>query len=130
MEAMGRGLNVSIGPEHFHCRICHKPLRPPIFQTVSGYMLCETCGDRIAGNPDGQIFVLNLEQKAGQLAVSLACVRAGATESKYGCSLSFSCFEGRHGDATLSRIPCSTLSDGPPTGWFCFVPNAPSGGAV
>ncbi|TVU22126.1 hypothetical protein EJB05_31808, partial [Eragrostis curvula] len=83
----------------------------------------------LRGESDGQVFVLYVERAgphaAGQAAaVSIACVCAVATESKYGCSLRFSCFKGHHGSATLRSIACSTLSDGPPAGCFCLVPNA------
>ncbi|GJN05958.1 hypothetical protein PR202_ga23637 [Eleusine coracana subsp. coracana] len=46
----------------------------------------------------------------------------GATWSKYGCSLSFSCFKGHHGSSTLYSVPCSSLSHGLPKGFFCLVP--------
>ncbi|GJN37613.1 hypothetical protein PR202_gb26587 [Eleusine coracana subsp. coracana] len=74
---------------------------------------------------DGQIFVLNVKPAAPPIsghAVSLVCVQPGATWSKYGCSLSFSCFKGHHGSSTLYSVPRSSLSHGLPRGFFCLVP--------
>ncbi|GJN05959.1 hypothetical protein PR202_ga23638 [Eleusine coracana subsp. coracana] len=39
--------NGSFETKHFDCRICSKPLRPPIFECNAGHFFCLTCRNKI-----------------------------------------------------------------------------------
>ncbi|KAL6894583.1 hypothetical protein ACP4OV_008681 [Aristida adscensionis] len=85
-------------------------------------------GPRVLKSQDGFLFLMNMvpAEPVG-CAVALVCVQPDATDSRYGCSVAFSCFKGHHQMSTLDCVRSSSLSDGLPKDYFCIVPK-PSGG--
>ncbi|KAL6637512.1 hypothetical protein ACP70R_025084 [Stipagrostis hirtigluma subsp. patula] len=80
-------------------------------------------GPHVLHADDGLVLLMNmaLVEPWGH-AVSLVCIQPDATESRYGCSVIFSCFSGQHQISTLDCVRSSSLSDGLPKDYFCVVP--------
>uniref|UniRef100_A0A0A8Y551 RING-type E3 ubiquitin transferase n=1 Tax=Arundo donax TaxID=35708 RepID=A0A0A8Y551_ARUDO len=77
---------------------------------------------------DGNVFLMNMApaEPLGH-TISLVCVQPDPTDSRFGCSVVFSCFAGHHQISTLDAVRSSSLSEGLPKDFFCIVPNASGG---
>lgn len=71
------------------------------------------------------LFLLNVTFPESPLhGVSLVRVHPHPPESRFGCSVGFSWFKGHYQVSTADTIHTTSLSDGLPTGYLCFVPEA------
>ncbi|KAG2539319.1 uncharacterized protein LOC120688158 [Panicum virgatum] len=82
-------------------------------------------GPLVLHAPDGNVFLMNLTpvEPLGH-TISLVCIQPEATDSRFGCSMVFSCFTGHHQISTLDVVRSSSLSDGMPKDFFCVVPKS------
>ncbi|OEL36209.1 hypothetical protein BAE44_0002773 [Dichanthelium oligosanthes] len=101
-----------------------------VFKYFERFNLHLQAGPRVLHALDGNVFVMNVVTVAplGH-AISLVCVQPEGMNSRFGCSVVFSCFTCHHQISTLDAVRSSSLSDGLPDDSFCFVPKA-SGGAT
>ncbi|KAK8444541.1 hypothetical protein SEVIR_9G154800v4 [Setaria viridis] len=95
------------------------------FKYFEQFSLSLQRGPRVLQAPDSKIFLMNLKpvEPLGH-AISLVCVQPEAMDSRFGCSVAFSCFTGHHQLSTLDAVRSSSLSDGMPEDFFCIVPKA------
>lgn len=95
------------------------------FKYFEQFSLSLQPGPRVLHAPDSNIFLMNLKpvEPLGH-AISLVCVQPEAMDSRFGCSVAFSCFTGHHQLSTLDAVRSSSLSDGMPEDFFCIVPKA------
>ncbi|CAN6304192.1 unnamed protein product [Urochloa humidicola] len=95
------------------------------FKYFGSFDLSLQPGPRVLYAPDGNIFLMNVvpAEPFGH-GISLVCVQPEATDSKFGCSVVFSCFKGHHEISNLDSVISSSLSDGMPKDFFCIVPKA------
>jgi len=82
-------------------------------------------GPLVLHAPDGNVFLMNMTpvEPLGH-TISLVCIQPEATDSRFGCSMVFSCFTGHHQISTLDAVRSSSLSDGMPKDFFCVVPKS------
>ncbi|KAG2547183.1 putative E3 ubiquitin-protein ligase SINA-like 6 [Panicum virgatum] len=82
-------------------------------------------GPLVLHAPDGNVFLMNMTpvEPLGH-TISLVCIQPEATDSRFGCSMVFSCFTGHHQISTLDAVRSSSLSDGMPKDFFCIVPKS------
>jgi E3 ubiquitin-protein ligase SIAH1 len=95
------------------------------FEYFEQFSLSIQPGPHVLHAPDGNIFLMNLTpaEPPGH-AISLVCIQPEAMDSRFGCSVAFSCFTGHHQLSTLDSVRSSSLSDGMPQDFFCIVPKA------
>ncbi|CAO2185443.1 unnamed protein product [Urochloa humidicola] len=75
---------------------------------------------------DGQLFLMSVRQVAQPpgLAVSIVCVLPYIKVSKFGCTVSFSCFPRHHCNSTMDDLRPLRVSDLPPAECICVLPKA------
>jgi E3 ubiquitin-protein ligase SIAH1 len=114
----------TMAPLLFHFTIHHKwPSKK--FNYNKPFDLPVKPGPSLLNALDDHLFLMNIEplEPLGH-AISLVCVQPDGRESRYGCSVEFSCFKGHNQTSTLEAVKSSSLLDGLPKEYFCIVPHA------
>lgn len=86
-------------------------------------------GPHVLHAQDGKVFLVNMALvEPLWYSISLVHIQAKGEDSKFGCSVVFSCFTGHHQISSLDAVRSSSLSDGLPKDFFCVVPRVFAGG--
>lgn len=95
-----------------------------VFKYYVPFDLPTKLGLSVLHGQDGSLFLLNVAlPECPMHAISLVCVQPKTSEpSRFGGSVGFSCWKGHYQLSSLETITGSSLTDGLPKNFFCFVP--------